>query len=220
MQARVAGARTASGSLLVFLDSHIEATAGWLEPLVRHLDDADHARDVLVPVINSIDHEDFRFVGGQVPPPSLPPSLPSLPSLPAPPAHPPCQHVHFRGACSISPSGGGTTHARRWARGRPSPTSQPPSRCGPLRLTSALLLWAGRAWRAGLQLEPRPDGHRGAACRPGEHRAAPLADHGRRAFRGSPGVVLQDGRLRPRVAGTQGGRREAAGKGGAGRTEG
>lgn len=37
IRARLAGARNASGSVLVFLDSHTEANVNWLPPLVGKL---------------------------------------------------------------------------------------------------------------------------------------------------------------------------------------
>ena len=37
IQARLAGARAATGSFIVFLDSHCEATKGWLEPMAQRM---------------------------------------------------------------------------------------------------------------------------------------------------------------------------------------
>jgi len=37
VQARLKGARAATGDVLVFLDSHVEATKGWLQPLLRRI---------------------------------------------------------------------------------------------------------------------------------------------------------------------------------------
>ena len=37
IRARVAGARAATGEIIVFLDSHCEATQGWLEPMAQRI---------------------------------------------------------------------------------------------------------------------------------------------------------------------------------------
>lgn len=62
MLARMEGAWRATGKVLIFLDSHIEATKGWIEPLLaRILEDPKH---VVVPSIDSIDFDSFDFQGG------------------------------------------------------------------------------------------------------------------------------------------------------------
>ena len=37
--ARLAGARVASGEAIIILDSHCEATEGWVEPLLQRIKD-------------------------------------------------------------------------------------------------------------------------------------------------------------------------------------
>jgi len=61
MLARMEGAWRASGEVVVFLDSHIEATQGWLEPLLARIkEDNTH---VVVPSIDGIDFDNFGFQG-------------------------------------------------------------------------------------------------------------------------------------------------------------
>ncbi|CAK0804930.1 unnamed protein product, partial [Prorocentrum cordatum] len=59
MSARMEGIWRARGDVIVCLDSHIEATPGWLEPLLSRIAE-DHTR-VVVPSIDGIDTEDFRY---------------------------------------------------------------------------------------------------------------------------------------------------------------
>lgn len=56
------GGRRAKGDVLVFLDAHIEATAGWLEPLVARIKEKPSA--VLCPTIDGIDDKTLAFHGG------------------------------------------------------------------------------------------------------------------------------------------------------------
>merc|ERR1712232_709794 len=49
------------GDVVVFLDSHIEATNGWLEPLLARI--AEHPTHVVVPSINCIHFDTFSFQG-------------------------------------------------------------------------------------------------------------------------------------------------------------
>lgn len=58
--AKIMGAEKASGEAVVFLDSHCEATEGWLPPLMRHL--RDHPNAVALPVIEGIGADDLEFV--------------------------------------------------------------------------------------------------------------------------------------------------------------
>jgi len=57
--ARMEGIWRASGEVIVCLDSHIEATPGWLQPLLARISE-DRTRFV-VPSVDGIDAEDFRY---------------------------------------------------------------------------------------------------------------------------------------------------------------
>ena len=59
IRARLAGAEQAAGSVLVFLDAHVEATPGWLTPMLAEI--ATDRTRVLVPVIDEIDAETFAY---------------------------------------------------------------------------------------------------------------------------------------------------------------
>ena len=56
------GARASKGDVLIFLDSHCEATEGWLEPLMKAIKD-DH-RNVVCPVIDIISDKTLEYVVG------------------------------------------------------------------------------------------------------------------------------------------------------------
>ena len=59
IRSRLVGAAAATGDALVFLDSHIEVTEGWLEPL---LDPISSNRTVVVtPIIDVIDDMTFQY---------------------------------------------------------------------------------------------------------------------------------------------------------------
>ena len=60
IRARLMGAEEASGSVLTFLDSHVECTAGWLEPLVTEV--ARDRRTVVCPIIDVISDDTFEYV--------------------------------------------------------------------------------------------------------------------------------------------------------------
>jgi polypeptide N-acetylgalactosaminyltransferase len=62
MVARMEGAWRATGDALVFLDSHIEATPGWIEPLLSRIKEG--AEHVVVPSIDALDNHDFTYRAG------------------------------------------------------------------------------------------------------------------------------------------------------------
>ena len=59
VRTRMAGIRAARAEVLTFLDSHIEATDGWLEPLLDRI--ARNYRTVASPVIETIDAKTFQY---------------------------------------------------------------------------------------------------------------------------------------------------------------
>merc|ERR1712176_651097 len=61
MLARMEGVWRASSEVAIFLDSHIEATPGWIEPLLARI--RDNPRAVVVPSIDSIDFDGMGFQG-------------------------------------------------------------------------------------------------------------------------------------------------------------
>ena len=62
MTARTAGARAATGEVVVFLDSHIECTVGWMEPMLYRI--YEDRRHVVMPIIDSIDPDNFVYSQG------------------------------------------------------------------------------------------------------------------------------------------------------------
>ena len=58
-QARLIGADNAVGDVLIVLDSHCEATDGWIEPLLARL--KENPRVAVVPDIEVIYWEDFSY---------------------------------------------------------------------------------------------------------------------------------------------------------------
>ncbi|XP_031970129.1 polypeptide N-acetylgalactosaminyltransferase 5 [Corvus moneduloides] len=60
IRARLAGAEVAKGTVLTFLDSHVECNVGWLEPLLErvHL----HRAKVACPVIEVISDKDMSYM--------------------------------------------------------------------------------------------------------------------------------------------------------------
>ena len=62
IQARLTGAKMAQGDVLIFLDSHCEATKGWLEPLMKTI--SDDYRNVVCPVIDIISDKNLEYVVG------------------------------------------------------------------------------------------------------------------------------------------------------------
>ncbi|CAE8685877.1 unnamed protein product [Polarella glacialis] len=61
MLARMEGAWRAQAEVVVFLDSHIEATEGWLEPMLARI--KEDRRHVVVPNILGIHFDDFHYQG-------------------------------------------------------------------------------------------------------------------------------------------------------------
>ena len=55
------GGRYATGDVIVFLDAHIEANAGWLEPILYRIKQKPNA--VLCPTIDSIDDKTLAYHG-------------------------------------------------------------------------------------------------------------------------------------------------------------
>ena len=64
VQARLTGARAATGDTITVLDSHIEVQDGWLEPLMHRIH--QDRRAVVVPHIRSIDAHNFGFRAGGI----------------------------------------------------------------------------------------------------------------------------------------------------------
>ena len=54
------GAEEARGDVLTFLDSHVECTDGWLEPLLAEV--ARDRRTVVCPIIDVISDDTFEYV--------------------------------------------------------------------------------------------------------------------------------------------------------------
>jgi hypothetical protein len=61
MTARTEGARAATGEVVIFLDSHIECTHGWIEPLLARI--KQDRKHVVMPIIDSIDADSFAYGG-------------------------------------------------------------------------------------------------------------------------------------------------------------
>ncbi len=59
IRSRLNGAREATGQVLLFLDSHIEATHGWLEPLLHEIKKDEST--VVTPIIDVIDKQTFEY---------------------------------------------------------------------------------------------------------------------------------------------------------------
>ncbi|KAK7603376.1 hypothetical protein V9T40_003375 [Parthenolecanium corni] len=60
IRARMAGAREATGDVLVFLDSHCECIVGWLEPQLQRIKEKRDA--VLCPIIDVINDENMAYM--------------------------------------------------------------------------------------------------------------------------------------------------------------
>ncbi len=59
--ARLEGAKAAEGDVIIFLDSHCEATQGWLEPLLQRIKDKPTV--LLIPAIDGISDRTIAFSG-------------------------------------------------------------------------------------------------------------------------------------------------------------
>lgn len=64
VQARLTGAKAATGDTITVLDSHIEVQEGWLEPLMQRIYEDRHT--VVVPHIRSIDAQSFAYRAGGI----------------------------------------------------------------------------------------------------------------------------------------------------------
>lgn len=64
IRSRLAGAAVVQGDVIVFLDSHIEATEGWLEPLLEPI--YQNLTTVVTPIIDVIDDTTFKYNYGAV----------------------------------------------------------------------------------------------------------------------------------------------------------
>ncbi|XP_013772699.1 polypeptide N-acetylgalactosaminyltransferase 1-like [Limulus polyphemus] len=61
IRARLAGAKIATGDVLVFLDSHCEANIMWLEPLLQRI--KEDRKVVLCPIMDVIDDKTLHYLG-------------------------------------------------------------------------------------------------------------------------------------------------------------
>lgn len=59
IRSRLHGARESTGEVLVFLDSHIECSPGWLEPMLQLI--KEDPKVVVTPIIDIIDKKDFGY---------------------------------------------------------------------------------------------------------------------------------------------------------------
>lgn len=62
IRARIIGAKHAKGDVIVFLDSHCEVTIGWLEPLLKRIQ--EDKRNVICPVIDVISDKTLEYFAG------------------------------------------------------------------------------------------------------------------------------------------------------------
>lgn len=58
-RARLAGARNASGDVVVFLDSHCEASHDWLRPLLQRIKERKSA--VVTPIIDMLETNTLEY---------------------------------------------------------------------------------------------------------------------------------------------------------------
>ena len=59
IRGRVAGALEAVGDTVTFLDSHVEASDGWAEPILARI--AENPRVAVYPVVDVIDMDNFKW---------------------------------------------------------------------------------------------------------------------------------------------------------------
>jgi polypeptide N-acetylgalactosaminyltransferase len=59
IKARMMGAEEAKAPILTFLDSHVECTVGWLQPLLYRIKTSN--KSVVSPIIDSIDSATFQY---------------------------------------------------------------------------------------------------------------------------------------------------------------
>ena len=64
VRSRLRGAEVSRGDVLTFLDSHCEATSGWLEPLLARI--AQNRTNIVCPVIEVINADDFGYQASDV----------------------------------------------------------------------------------------------------------------------------------------------------------
>ncbi|KAA3680112.1 polypeptide N-acetylgalactosaminyltransferase [Paragonimus westermani] len=61
IRARMLGTRASTAEVITFLDSHVECTKGWLEPLLDRI--KANKTNVVVPIIEVISDKDFKYHG-------------------------------------------------------------------------------------------------------------------------------------------------------------
>jgi len=62
IRARIAGIESATGEVIVVLDSHCECNVGWLEPMLDRI--RLNRKTAVTPVIDGIDHDTWKYLGG------------------------------------------------------------------------------------------------------------------------------------------------------------
>ncbi|UJR23007.1 hypothetical protein I4U23_026033 [Adineta vaga] len=60
VRSRLAGAAQVQGDVIIFLDSHIEVTEGWLEPLLHPI--SRNRTVVITPLIDTVDEITFKYI--------------------------------------------------------------------------------------------------------------------------------------------------------------